>query len=217
MTQTILGIFENRVDADSTIDDLYAVGFDSKAISVMMKDSGNIREVHGAKGNAVSEGIISGAATGGVVGGIAGLLIGIGAIAIPGIGALLIGGPLALSLGLTGAAATTVSAAATGVIAGGIIGGLVGLGVPEEEAKVYEDKIKKGAILLAVAASPVIEEEVIEILEDNNATHIRTISAPENASIEEVDQEAYTLRQHAYVGVKGGRRKRKRKQITAQE
>ena len=66
-----------------------------------------------------------------MVGGLAGLLIGIGAIAIPGIGVLLLSEPLSRMLGLTGAAAATVSGAGTGAIAGGVLGLLMGLDITE--------------------------------------------------------------------------------------
>lgn len=44
------------------------------------------------------------------------------------------------------AALSGVAAAA----AGGLVGGLVGLGIPEYEAKAYEERIKKGGFLMAV-------------------------------------------------------------------
>ncbi len=101
-------------------------------------------------------------------------MIGIGAIAIPGIGGLLIGGPLAAALGLTGAAAATVSGAVTGALAGGLVGGLVGLGVPEETAKVYENRIREGGVLIAVAAREG-DDEAHAVLEEHGADEIRNV------------------------------------------
>ena len=124
---------------------------------------------------------VSGATTGGMIGGIAGLLVGIGAITIPGLGAILIGGPLAAALGLTGAAATTVTGALTGALAGGLVGGLVGLGVPEEDARVYEDRVKSGAILVAVPLRDANEESVRGILEDNGAERVRSFDMNETS------------------------------------
>ena len=61
---------------------------------------------------------------------------------IPGLG-LVIAGPIAAAL----------VGAGTGSAIGSIVGGLVGLGISDEEAKLYEDDIKKGGILIGVKAS----------------------------------------------------------------
>ena len=86
------------------------------------------------------EGAATGAATGGVLGGVAGWLVGIGALAIPGLGPFVAAGPIMAALG----------GAAAGAAAGGLTGALVGLGMPEYEAKRYEGKIKSGGILISV-------------------------------------------------------------------
>ncbi|HZS19192.1 MAG TPA: hypothetical protein VFA51_14785, partial [Candidatus Udaeobacter sp.] len=43
-----------------------------------------------------------------------------------------------------------LSGAAVGAAAGGVVGGLVGLGIPEIEAKRYDEKLKRGNYLIAV-------------------------------------------------------------------
>lgn len=204
MTKTVLGIFENRLDAEAAVDDLKDIGYKTQDISIMMRDSQPLGVMQDS-GTAVADSTVSGAVTGGVIGGIAGLLIGIGAIAVPGIGALLIGGPLAAALGATGVAATTVSGAATGVLAGGIIGALVGLGIPQEDAKVYEESIKKGGILVAVPVLNDQEQEVEALLEDNGAQQIRSVETAFPESEEEIH--SYTQREFLYapVGIKGGK------------
>jgi hypothetical protein len=174
MAQMVLGIFTDRDHANMAVDELQSQGYDAEDISIVTR--GGVEEVSdNDTGNNVAEGAVSGATTGGVIGGIAGLLIGVGALTIPGIGALLIGGPLAAALGLTGAAATTASGALTGALAGGLVGALVGLGVPEETAKVYEERIKSGGVLVAVATEGDDEAEVKGILEDHHADEIRTV------------------------------------------
>jgi hypothetical protein len=80
-----------------------------------------------AKEVAAKEGAATGAVSGGVLGGILGLLAGIGALAIPGIGAVVAAGPLAAALVGAGVGAAT----------GGLVGALVGLGIPKDEAENY--------------------------------------------------------------------------------
>ena len=85
-------------------------------------------------------GAITGAGTGGVLGGALGWVVGIGALAIPGVGPFIAAGPIMAALG----------GAAIGATAGGIAGGLIGMGIPELEAKRYEGKVKAGNILISV-------------------------------------------------------------------
>ena len=92
------------------------------------------------KATKAPEGATTGALSGGAIGGTVGLLAGIGALAIPGLGPFLAAGPIMAAL----------SGAAAGATAGGVDGGLLGLGIPEYEAKAYEDRIKKGGYLVAV-------------------------------------------------------------------
>lgn len=176
MSKIQLAVFAERSNAESALAELGRSGFDSKKISIMMKDVEEAKVVAQQAGASVAEGTVSGATTGGVLGGITGLLIGVGAITVPGIGALLIAGPLAAMLGLTGAAATTLSGAVTGALAGGVVGGLVGLGIPKEVAQIYEDRLKSGGVLLAVPSSDVDNDQAVRILQAYGADQLKTIN-----------------------------------------
>ena len=74
------------------------------------------------------------------MGGVFGWLVGIGALAIPGLGPFIAAGPIMAAL----------SGAAAGAAIGGISGALIGMGIPEYEAKRYEGKVKDGNILISV-------------------------------------------------------------------
>jgi len=175
--ETIIGVFSERVNAEKAIADLERKGYSPRDLSVIVREKDVVTPVKaGSKGGNAVSGALSGAATGGVIGGITGLLIGVGAVTIPGIGAFLIGGPLAAALGLTGAAAVTASGVTTGLLAGGLLGGLVGLGVPEEAARIYEQRVREGAVLLAVpAATEEKREEIRGIFDRYGADQTRTI------------------------------------------
>lgn len=174
MADMALGLFTNRQDAEDAIDELEALGYNPKDFSIIMRDEQEAKMTDSKGANVVS-GAATGATTGAGIGALAGLLVGIGAIAVPGLGALFIGGPLAAGLGLTGAAATTISGAVTGTLAGGLIGALAGLGMPEEDAKYYEARIKEGAILLAVPSETRVEE-VKEVLSQNGAEQVKVFT-----------------------------------------
>ncbi len=224
MTKTILGVFDDRQNAEDAILDLENAGYDVRDISIVMKDYHDTKDMERPTGSNVATGAVSGATTGAALGGIAGLLIGVGAIAIPGIGGLLIGGPLAAMLGLAGAAATTVSGAATGALAGGIVGALTNLGVPEEEAQEYANRIREGAVLLAVPAVGQEIGEVSDILKEQGATNIRSIAVPyerfehrTHQTDELIDDDEYAQRPYSdyssMAGIKGGKTQEDRQRI----
>ena len=91
-------------------------------------------------------------------------------------GAILIGGPIAAALGLSGAAGLAASGAATGILAGGLVGGLSSLGVPEERARMYEEDIRRGGVLLAVPADERADVDMIQgIFDRHQATQVETV------------------------------------------
>lgn len=182
----VLGVFADHSAAEEGIKELESAGYDTKDISIVMKDTVEAAKLRDKTAANAAGGIASGATTGGVVGALTGLLIGIGAITIPGIGAILIGGPLAVALGLTGAAVTTFSGAVTGALAGGLVGGLVGLGLPEKEAQIYEKEIETGAILVAVPAKTT-GETARRIMEDSGATLVKSLKVDLPVTDVEID------------------------------
>jgi len=115
-------------------------GFSHDDVSALFPDKQTTRDFAHEQHTKAPEGAAAGALGGGVLGGVAGWLVGIGALAIPGLGAFVAAGPIMATLG----------GAAAGAATGGIAGALVGYGMPEYEAKRYEGKIKDGNILLSI-------------------------------------------------------------------
>jgi hypothetical protein len=138
--KSVFCISTTRDQADHIVDQLKAASFSNNDISVLFPDKGTTKDFAHEKNTKAPEGAVAGAGTGGVVGGALGWIVGIGALAIPGVGPFIAAGPILAAL----------SGAAIGAAAGGIAGGLIGLGIPELEAKRYEGKIKEGNILLSV-------------------------------------------------------------------
>ncbi len=136
MSKSVFGIATTHGQAERIVQQLQAQGFAASEISVLMPDTGGTRDVGHVKATKAPEGATTGAATGGATGGVIGLLAGIGALAIPGVGPFIAAGP--------------IMAALSGAAVGAAIGGGIGLGIPEIEAKRYDEKLKKGNYLLAV-------------------------------------------------------------------
>lgn len=147
--QRAVGTFPTRKAAEQALHDLRASGFSMDHVSVVAKDAGDASNLSGAEmsrgiGNKADEGAKAGAATGGAIGGIAGLLTGLGLLAIPGIGPIMLAGATGTAL------VTALSGGAIGALAGGLGGALIGLGIPEERAKFYNDRVSKGEYLVVV-------------------------------------------------------------------
>jgi len=133
-------LFADQAGLERGISELRAAGFRNSDVSVLMQETpGNKSLAHEAHTKA-PEGAATGAGAGAVVGGVLGWLIGIGALAVPGIGPFIAAGPIVAALAGVGAAGA----------AGGLIGALVGVGIPEYEAKQYEGRLRKGHLLLSV-------------------------------------------------------------------
>src|SRR5215216_4977476 len=139
---SVFCIAKSRMRAEGIVERLQTAGFRTSEISVLMPDTGGRHDFGHVKATKAPEGATTGAATGGVAGGVLGLLAGIGALAIPGVGPFIAAGPIMAAL----------SGAAIGATTGGVVGGLVGMGIPEIEAKRYDEKLKKGNYLIAVHA-----------------------------------------------------------------
>jgi hypothetical protein len=126
--------------ADQIVKSLHAGGFFPGDISVLFPDKNLTRDFAHERNTKAPEGAATGAGAGGLLGGALGWIVGIGALAIPGVGPFIAAGPVLVALG----------GAALGGALGGIAGALIGMGIPEIEAKLYEGKIKDGNILISV-------------------------------------------------------------------
>ncbi len=136
----VFGIYPSYANVESGVDGLKAAGFSNRDISALFPAGAGSRDFAHEKGTKAPEGATAGAGTGVVLGGVMGWLLGVGALAIPGLGPFIAAGPIMAALAGAGAA---------GVV-GGIAGALVGMGIPEYEAKRYEGRVKDGGILLSV-------------------------------------------------------------------
>ncbi|MEG4806140.1 histidine kinase [Microcoleus sp. F8-D3] len=168
-----VGVFSTRRETEHALGELRTAGFDMNRVSVIAKDAdskGDIAgiDVHDSTDNKADEGATKGALTGGTLGGLTGLLVGLGLVAIPGIGPIMLAGASATAI------ATTLAGTALGAAAGGLIGALVGLGIPEEQAKVYNDRVARGDYLVLVDGSEAEVAKAETILSRGGIQHWNT-------------------------------------------
>lgn len=152
MSTAVFCVVADHPQADRIVADLAASGFSNHEISVVLPKPGDAARKRDAARTGegpefaddldtkAPQGVAAGAVTGGVLGGALGWLVGIGSLALPGVGPLIVAGPLMAIL----------SGVAVGGTMGGIAGMLVGMGIPEAEAHRYESKVGSGSVLISV-------------------------------------------------------------------
>jgi hypothetical protein len=140
MAQAVFCLVRTEAQAIRIVEQLKVAGFSHNDISVLFPDKAGTRDFAHEQHTKAPEGAAAGAGTGGVLGGTLGWLVGIGALAIPGLGPFIAAGPIMAAL----------SGAAAGAALGGLTGALIGLGIPEYEAKRYEGKVQEGNLLISV-------------------------------------------------------------------
>src|SRR3981189_3233667 len=168
--KSVFGIAKNESQAIMIADSLKAAGFSENDVSVLLPDKTGTRDFAHEQHTKAPEGAATGASTGALLGGALGWMVGIGALAIPGLGPFIAAGPIMAAL----------AGAGVGGAVGGVTGALVGMGIPEYEAKRYEGRVKDGGILISVhCEDSEWKKRAKQILE---ATGAQDISATSEAS-----------------------------------
>ena len=162
--EQISGLFTSYQDFANLIEALNQRGYREEDLSVLMSESTHRQYFAPQENTKAPEGAAVGSLSGGVLGAIIGGLTLVGNIILPGSG-LLVAGPLVGAL----------TAGAIGAAAGGLIGSLVGAGIPEHEAKFFENALQKEGRILVVAHVPKDHsKEVKAVFERHNAEHLKT-------------------------------------------
>ena len=178
MNQNLVSaVFDNHSEAEAAVRELRQAGVRDSALSVIAQREGAQGDYGGAGTHEVKEkgeGLIKGALGGAGVG----ALLGIAALAIPGVGPLAAAGAIAAS--------AVPEAVAIGAGAGALAGGLSGLlakhGVSDEDSKYYEGHINSGGVFVSVDTSDgaIGSEQARDILHrfgGHSASRARTASA----------------------------------------
>jgi hypothetical protein len=156
-----VGIFSSYETTEIALVELKNTGFLMDRVSVVGRDINSHTEVTGShlsnrmvnvgnldtNENKAEEIAKDGAIAGSTVGVFTGLLVGLGLVAIPGVGPVMLAGAVATAI------ASTISGGVIGAAAGSLAGGLMGLGMSEDRAKVYSDRVAHGDYLVMVEGS----------------------------------------------------------------
>ncbi len=174
MMATLIGMFDHFVNAQQVVNELFKRGFRQDEISLIANASSNEYASFFHSGTASTaplaqekplttcQGVVVGA-TGGAISGIVAALA---PFVIPGIGPIIGAGPLIA--GLTGGALGVLAGAATG----GIAAGLLKAGVPQEEAHLFEESIKRGGTIIVVQSPETAVATVQKLMDDHCAVDV---------------------------------------------
>jgi uncharacterized protein (TIGR02271 family) len=172
MAKTVVGLFDDLRTAQDAGERLVKAGFDRSDVSIVRGQEQTTTggtsahgRTDGDAGDVTSgEGAAIGAGTGAAIGAAAGGAIwALAAISIPGLGPALGVGPLAANL---------IGGAGIGAVTGGLTGALINSGVPEEDAKLYDQGVRRGGTLLTVRADDARADQAADILSDAGAVDI---------------------------------------------
>ena len=154
----VIGVFDSHQQAEKAVSELRNQGFSTEEINIVSKERKRRNDTE-----FVDDDITDGALTGGTLGGIGGLMVGAGALAIPGIGPIVAAGPIAAAL--------------SGAVAGGIAGGLIDWGIPAEVSRRYEQHVAEGGILAVIRSDAAKVQQAAQVLRQNGARDVESHNA----------------------------------------
>jgi len=179
--KTLVGTYDSIQVAHDVSNDLINAGYSRNDISIVANDKNNeyagyIGDGFVNSANDSGEEVAKGVGIGAAIGGLGGLLVGLGALAIPGVGPVIAAGPLLAAL----------TGAGVGAVTGGIVGALADLGIPDEEAEIYSEGLRRGNIL------------VIAQVPDTSASAVTRMM--ERPGLVDIHREAETWRSSGWKG-----------------
>ena len=167
MTQTLTGLFDSYDDARRAVQDLEAAGVAHRDISLVANNAHGDHLADGQRpATAAGEDAGKGAGIGATLGGVGGLLAGLGMVAIPGLGPVVAAGWLAAT------AAGALGGAVIGGAAGGLVGALTHAGVPEDDAHLYAEGVRRGGTLVTAKAPDDLVPTARAVLTDRSTVDI---------------------------------------------
>ena len=171
---SVVAIFDSHDRAEDAVRELQKSGFDMKKLSIVGKDYHTEENVVGYYNT--GDRMKYWGKLGAFWGGFWGLLFGSAFFWVPGVGPLLVAGPLVACIvgGLEGA-----------VMTGGLTAlgaGLFSIGIPKNSILQYETQLKNGKLILIAHGTPDEVERAKDIL-DQSSAHSATVHGAELATV----------------------------------
>jgi hypothetical protein len=167
---SVIAIFQNHTGAEDAIKELQKSGFDMTKLSIVGKDYHTEEQVVGYYN--LGDRAASWGKTGAFWGWIWGCLFGSAFLFIPGIGPVMIGGPIVTWL---------IAALETAVVVGGLSalgGALVSAGIPKDSVLKYETALKSDKFIVIAHGTGSEVERAKSILDTHNAESVSMHQEP---------------------------------------
>ena len=170
ITNSVVAIYDTHERAERAIKELQEGGVDMKSLSIAGKDTHTDEHVVGYYNT--GDRMKHWGKIGAFWGGFWGLLFGSGLFLIPGLGPILVAGPLVawIIAGLEGAVVVG-SVSALGA-------GLVSIGIPKDSVLKYDVALKTDKYVLVVHGTPEQVEKAKEIIKDTKQSHYAVYGQP---------------------------------------
>jgi uncharacterized membrane protein len=172
---SVVAIFESHNQAEDAIRELQKDGFDMKKLSIVGKDYHTDEHVVGYYN--AGDRMMYWGKLGAFWGGFWGLLFGSAFFWVPGIGPLVVAGPLVSWI---------VGALEGALVTGGLTAlgaGLYSIGIPKNSIMQYETQVKNGKLLLVAHGTPEEVERARDILHQTQAAETTVHAEPVAAGV----------------------------------
>jgi uncharacterized membrane protein len=161
--KTVAAIFASLSEAGDACLDLERRGVPREAISLIAGNDAKLHDEYLEKVRKASTSTAAAAVSNASFGGGMGIVAMLAALAIPGVGPIVALGPMLTVLAGMGIGAAT----------GGLIGAFHNMGISHEEAPLYEEAVRRGAIMVAALVDDQLEAEAIAAMKRHGAREVR--------------------------------------------
>ncbi len=170
IASSVVAVYPDQATAERAVRQLHDAGFALGDLSIVARNFQETDQPYGF----VSRGDYAkaGAETGAWFGGMFGLFIGAGFLVLPGLGLVVVAGPIAAAL-LAG-----IEGAVAGTALGSLAGALVGWGVSKDRALEYETQVKGGKFVVIVRSNPEVVASARSLLAAPGPDHIDVYEPP---------------------------------------
>jgi hypothetical protein len=174
----VTAVFDDRASAERALSELRTAGISDSAISLLGRPDDAIEGGADHDEDGASKGSVIASVAGG---GVAGAILGVAALAIPGVGPLAAAGAIAASAVPTGAAV----GAAVGATGGAIARMLTDHDVDGRDAEYYEGRIQSGGTFVSVDTSNAdLDADRVQDILQRNGGHTAPQSGTESGLLD---------------------------------
>jgi uncharacterized membrane protein len=170
IASSMIAVYPDHAAAERAVRQLHEAGFAIDDLSIVGRDFQETEKPYGfvSRRDYAKAGAVSGAWFGGLFG----ILIGAGFLILPGLGLVVVAGPIAAAV------LAAIEGAAAGAALGGLAGALVGWEVPKDRAIKYETQIKGGKFLVVLRSNPGVVARARSLLAPHGPDDIDVYEPP---------------------------------------